>query len=53
MRSLGFLATVAIGVLVIVQHVHWTVDVLAAPLFVWLAWKGSALTLRLCGKRAV
>ena len=53
MRSLGFLATIAIGVLVIVQHVHWTVDVLAAPLFVWLAWKGSALTLRLCGKRAV
>ena len=53
MRTLGFLATIAIGVLVIVQHVHWTVDVLAAPVFVWLAWQGSRITLRLCGKRDV
>ncbi len=42
-------ATFAVGALVIVQHVHWTVDVLAAPVFVWLAWRMSVLSLRLCG----
>jgi len=38
-----------VGVLVIVQHVHYSVDVLAAPLFAWLAWRVSAATMRLCG----
>ncbi|SET90820.1 phosphatase PAP2-related protein [Hymenobacter actinosclerus] len=33
--------TVAVGALVLVQHAHYTYDVLAAPLFVWLAWQGS------------
>jgi PAP2 superfamily C-terminal len=42
-------ATIAIGALVVVQHVHWTADVLAAPAFVWLAWMGSAFTVRCCG----
>lgn len=42
-------ATIAVATLVVVQHVHWTVDVLAAPIFVWLAWRMSALSLRLCG----
>lgn len=42
-------ATVAVGALVLVQHVHWTMDVLAAPFFVWLAWRMSALSLRGCG----
>lgn len=32
------LATVAIGALVMVQHVHWTVDVLTAPVFAFVAW---------------
>ncbi len=50
-RRMASLATAAVGVLVLVQHVHWTVDVLAAPVFVWLAWKASALTLNLCGAR--
>ncbi len=42
-------ATIAMGSLVVVQHVHWTIDVLAAPLFSWLAWRMSALSLRGCG----
>lgn len=44
-------ATAGVGALVIAQHVHWTIDVLAAPLFVWLAWKASAFTLRLCAAK--
>ncbi len=41
-------ATLAVGVLVIVQHAHYTVDVLAAPLFAWLAWRLSAVTMWSC-----
>ena len=39
-------ATAAVGALVVIQHVHWTLDVLAAPLFVWLAWRLSSLSVR-------
>ena len=39
-------ATVTVAALVVVQHVHWSIDVLAAPFFVWLAWRMSALSLR-------
>jgi len=30
--------TVAVGVLVLVQRVHYSYDALAAPLFAWLAY---------------
>jgi hypothetical protein len=36
-RVLG-LMTVAVGLLVLVQRVHYSYDVLAAPLFAWLAY---------------
>lgn len=50
-RRLLLGATVLVGLAVLVQHVHWTVDVLAAPLFAWLAWwlSGHTLTLSLRG----
>jgi len=32
-----------VGVLLLVQHAHWTVDVLAAPLFATLAWRLSGI----------
>jgi hypothetical protein len=41
-----FGATVFIGMAVIAQHVHWTIDVLFAPLAAFLAWKVSGITLR-------
>lgn len=37
-RALG-LAAVAVGALVLVQHVHYSLDVLAAPFFAWLAYR--------------
>jgi hypothetical protein len=48
-RSALALAALGIGVLVLVQRVHYSYDVLAAPLFAWLAywaagfiWRGEA-----------
>lgn len=48
-RWMMITATITVGALVILQHVHWTVDVLAAPVFVWLAWRASAFSLKLFG----
>lgn len=39
------LATVLVAAAVVVQRFHWTVDVLAAPAFVALAWRGAGLLL--------
>ncbi|NVO32611.1 phosphatase PAP2-related protein [Hymenobacter lapidiphilus] len=45
-RWLLLAGTVAVGILVLIQHAHYTYDVLAAPLFVWLAWRGSRWVVR-------
>ena len=51
-RGLGLMA-VAVAVLVLVQRVHYTYDVLAAPLFALLAyWAGGRVVRRLAGGRA-
>lgn len=43
-RGVLWLATVAVAVAVLVQRVHYSYDVLAAPLFAWLAyWLGGQL----------
>lgn len=41
LRALAWCATAIVGVLVIAQHVHWTVDVVAAPFAAWAAWWGA------------
>jgi len=38
-RSLALIATVAVGYLLLVQHVHYTLDVLGAFVFGWLAFR--------------
>src|ERR1700761_6262058 len=38
-RILGFIATAAVGILLLVQHVHYTVDVITAPVFAWIIWR--------------
>ena len=35
-KIIALLAALAVGILVRVQHVHYTIDVLAAPLFTWI-----------------
>lgn len=45
-RTIAMAATVAVGLLVLAQHAHWTIDVLAAPFFVALAWWCSRQTFR-------
>lgn len=45
-RMIMSIAAALVGFAVLVQHVHWTVDVLAAPAFAWLAWWCGAFTLR-------
>lgn len=37
-KTMAFLATVIVAILLLIQHVHYTVDILAAPVFTWLCW---------------
>ncbi|HEX2616551.1 MAG TPA: phosphatase PAP2-related protein [Flavobacteriales bacterium] len=51
-RVFTLLGTVTIGALVLLQHAHWTIDVLVAPVAVLLAWRLSAYSLKACGVEA-
>ncbi|MNR34437.1 PAP2 superfamily protein [compost metagenome] len=37
-KMVAFIASGIIGVLLLIQHVHYTADVLAAPIFSWICW---------------
>jgi len=51
-RPLLLFAAVLVGCAVLVQHVHWTIDVLAAPFGAWLSWWCSSQTIRWVNKSA-
>jgi len=40
-KVLALISTILVASLVLVQHVHYTIDVLAAPLFTWLSYKAG------------
>ena len=42
-RIYAFLASVILGILLLVQHVHYTIDVLAAPVFTYAVYKLALL----------
>lgn len=47
LRLAMLLATIAVGTLVLVQRVHYSYDVLAAPFFAWLAyWLAGRVSMR-------
>ena len=48
-RWLAAAGAAVVGVLVLAQHVHWTVDVLAAVPAAWLAWVLAGRSLRRLG----
>jgi hypothetical protein len=53
MRKLIGSGAVIVAFLVVVQHVHYTIDVLVAPFFAWLVWMLAGYTMMACGaKRA-
>ena len=46
LRTFMAMACAVVAIAVLVQHVHYTIDVLTAPVFAWLAWRASAMTVR-------
>ena len=45
-RALGLIATVLMGALVLIQHVHYTIDVISAPVFAYICyWLASKVHL--------
>lgn len=45
-KILTLISTVLIGILVLIQHVHYTLDVITAPLFAYLCYKVSQWLLK-------
>lgn len=37
-KTIAFIAAAVVGILLLVQHVHYTADVIAAPFFSWICW---------------
>jgi membrane-associated phospholipid phosphatase len=45
-KILALISTVVIGILVLIQHVHYTLDVVTAPLFAYICFKVSQWLLK-------
>lgn len=41
LKGVLLLGTCLIAVMLLLQHAHYTIDILAAPFFAWLAWRTS------------
>ncbi len=37
-KIMALVATICIGILLLIQHVHYTIDVISAPIFTYLLW---------------
>lgn len=37
-KTIAFIAVAFVAILLMIQHVHYTVDILAAPFFTWICW---------------
>lgn len=44
-KIVGFVATIAVALLLMVQHIHYTIDILAAPVFVYVFYTGTRYVL--------
>jgi hypothetical protein len=49
LRFITVAVTAFIGVMLLIQHIHYTIDVLAAPVFTWLSFKLSQAILKRFG----
>ncbi|MNT60082.1 hypothetical protein D3C72_1976390 [compost metagenome] len=37
-KMIAYVASGIIAVLLLIQHVHYTIDIIAAPFFMWICW---------------
>jgi len=37
-RTIAFIASGLVAILLLVQHIHYTIDIVAAPFFTWFCW---------------
>ncbi len=49
LRKVFWVGAAMVAFLVVVQHVHYTIDVLVAPFFAYLVWLLAGYTLKACG----